>query len=768
MKTMNMKKTFAALLAASVAASAASVADNQDLIESKVDSIGAKRGLEVTGSIRAVAQRSVLDTDADPKALNKLPNTERNEFVDADLNFGFRPFENVRANATVRLGAGMQEYFAAAAKTVSVPWLNVEGNLGNDFYWVLGDFRQQYSPLTLFLPGVDIMYEPQIFARKRHMAQKQQMIEGNQRNLQGANLQFRHKLDDLLGEVRAEGIFARLNRTAVLDLGGAEGNILPKDSVAGATQASNMDKWLLAGNFEWLPFGSNTYVGVTPMYIFDNEDSYSYTYRHPGNNVNALYPDEMVAADPILGDKSGYYEMQNINPFDLDPQKTFILSARAGADFAGMMKNSSLVLDATAEFALSKDEVRNYKEVVAIDPLTGLAVASLEQVKESVDGVALLVNANLGYKTNDWGVKLALDVVYNDSAWYNNLAQSSSFFAQRVLNSDVDGYTVKYGVHSPLYSSFDALYNYSPKFSPVASASRASGKPASTLLGTDDGAFEGSSTNSYSTAVYSKNSYTTNVYTRTQLALLESLSDPALQLALPNGLATANRLGGRANLIANVGEYAEVQGLFSFFQHAAPLFGFKAATYMEFGGGAKVDVFKALGFTKPLEISGSYKHSERTMDTDFAGAYGATVTVPEGTSELKSDFINAGLYVQYLPRLGVNLGFQMINTEFNDYAAEISKVSNVPLMKGKQMQWMVGFDYNIAKHAWLAINYGMVSVSNEYNTTAAIAPGGASADYSEAMQTNLPDYILETDGLDGTYKHEFTQSILEASLNVEF
>lgn len=750
-KIMNMKKTFAAVLAASMAASAASIADNQDLIEDKVDSISAKRGLEITGSIRAVAQASTMSTDNDPKALNKMPNSERNEFVSADFNFGFRPFENVRANATMRLGAGMQEYFAAAAKTVSVPWLNVEGNIGNSFYWVVGDFRQQYSPLTLFTPGVEIMYEPQIFARKRYMAEKQQMLDGNKRNLQGVNLQFRQRLDETLGEVRAEAMFARLNRTSVLDLGGAEGNILPGDSVFGATQASNMDKFLLAGNFEWLPFNSNTYVGVTPMYIFDNEDSYSYTYRRQDNKYE----------NP--------YEKQPINPYDVNPQKTFILSGRVGADFAGMFGNKDLILDATAEFAMSNDDVYTPDSswAVAVDengvPTGDLAINEdglpykvlSDFKKDKLDGIALLVNANAGYKTAGWNVKLALDVVYNDSNWFNNLAQSGSFFAQRILNSDVDGNTVKYGVNSPLYSSFDALYNFAPKFSPVA---RIQG------FGTDDGAFQEGQSNSYNIAPYNKNSYTTNVYTRTQLALLETLSDPALQLSLPNGLATSNRLGGRANLIVGIGDFAEVQGLGSFFQHVSPLVGFKEATFLEFGGGAKVDVFKALGFSKPLEISGSYKHSERSMDTDIPNA------PAQQTSELKSDFINAGVYVQYLPRLGVNLGFQMINTEFNEEAQNLSGFK-APLMKGEQMQWMVGFDYNIAKHAWLAINFGMISVSNEYNTLGVMVDNGdgsISMDYSESKKYNLPDYVSDTDGLTGTYKHEFSQTILEASLNVEF
>ena len=101
-KIMNMKKTFAAILAASMAASAATAVENQELLESKVDSINAKRGLEITGAIRAVAQSSRFETDNDYSGLNHMPNVEKDEFVTADINFGFRPWENVRANAMVR------------------------------------------------------------------------------------------------------------------------------------------------------------------------------------------------------------------------------------------------------------------------------------------------------------------------------------------------------------------------------------------------------------------------------------------------------------------------------------------------------------------------------------------------------------------------------------------------------------------------------------------------------------------------------------------
>jgi hypothetical protein len=734
---MNMKKFLIAFLACAATVPAATEWQTQEKLDAKVDSINAKRGVEIGGKIRAIAQASYFDTDNDPTGINKMPDVERNEMANADIDFHFRPYEFVRANVMLRFGAGMQEYFSSASKTMSVGWINVEGNIGNSFYWVVGDFREQYTPLTLFNPGVEILYEPTIFARKRHMAESQELLEGNQRNLQGANLQFRHSFGSSLGELRAEALAARLNRTSVLDLSGAEGNILPNDTIAGSSLASNMDKWLVAANFELLPLNKNLLVGVTPMYIFDNEDSYSYTYRHPDNDLSADY------------------ELTSINPYDTDPQKTVIVSGRVGGDVAGFLGSKNLVLDLVAEYAYSSDEIFTHTETPAVDAATGLPLTdeSGEVLytdvanSEKLNGSALLVNLNLGYKTADsWGALLGVDVVRNDSNWFNNVAQSPKFFARRILNSDKDGNTIKYGVNSPLYSTFDALYNYAPKYA-----------PATTTLKTDDGGIRDGQSESYNIAPFNKSSWKSNVYGRSQLALIESLSDPAVQLSLPNGLATSNRQGARANLTLNWKDYAEVQGLFSTFSQVSPLIGFKEASYLEFGGGAKVDVFKMLGFQKPLELSGSYKHSERKVDTDNWASLGLV----DGTAELKSDFINAGLYVQYLPRLGFTAGLQYINTEYNTFDGLISGLV-APKTTSKQMQWMVGLDYSLANNAWLSVNYGIISVTNEYNTASLVAAGSSDGAY------NLPSYYDVSTDVTGKFKHEFTQSIIEASINVEF
>ena len=74
---------------------------------------------------------------------------------------------------------------------------------------------------------------------------------------------------------------------------------------------------------------------------------------------------------------------------------------------------------------------------------------------------------------------------------------------------------------------------------------------------------------------------------------------------------------------------------------------------------------------------------------------------------------------------------------------------------------MAGFDYTVAENAWLSINFGMVNVENEYNTSSLVAAGSGGA-------VNLPDYYDVANDPAGNFKSKFSQTIMEASINVEF
>lgn len=719
---LKMLRFTGTILLSAVAFAAASVnATNAAKIDSTIESIESKKGVDIGGTVRAVYNNSHFSSDQDVNAYNVMSDREVMEFVQMDLDFGFRPWDNVRVNAKMRTFAGMQDYFAASATSVTFPWLNVEGNVGESFYWVVGDFRSQISPLTVYAPGVDIMYEPMIFARNKEIVRGDAMLEGNQRNLQGVNLQFRRGLGETLGEIRAEAFAARLRRGEYLDFSGYEGNLLPNEGIPGASQAGNYDKYAINGNLEWFPMNRNLMVAGTYLWIVDDE-----------NSINRSY---------FFDQQNQIFNYLPTNYLDSLPQNTKVVSGRFGGDVAGFLGNKNLILDLTGEVAMSMDEVYKYQE----NGTNEEGVVLYKPVKEDDKGMAANVELQAGYKTDLWNARINAAYIYNDSSWYNNMAQSPSFVARRILNTDKDGNLTKYGTYAPLYSSFDAMYYFTPRHSPL-SSSLANASPLNNK-------FQKEQNKSYNIAPYSKTSYTTAVFTRNELALLDELSDPALQMALPNGLATTNRTGAKVNLVAGFGKdnAIEAQGLFVMQEQVKSILpSGEKAKYTEMGGGAKVDVLKLLGFNTILELSGSYKYSTKEIDK----------------ASMNSDFINGGLYWRYFKRFGVSAGFQMIRTNINSGMANFEQamtsnlnVSVAPIMQGRQMQWMVGLDYTLAPHAWLSMNYGQISVENKYRTRG-LTLG----------ETNVPDYIAALPDNDGASKitHEFTQSIIDARINIEF
>jgi len=743
-------------------------------IDNRVESINARKGIEIGGTIRSASfnsnfesaqeksiERGSPDDDNYGYYINQMPSHEIAEFVQVDLDFKFRPWDNIRANLKLRLGAGMQEFFAAAATTVNAPWLNIEGNAGESFYWVVGDFRQSYSPLTLYMPGPDIIYEPMVFARKREMAQKDALLDGNQRNLQGFNLQFRPQLGEALGELRIEALGARLRRAGYLDASGAMGNMLPNEGIAGATQAGRFDKFLLGGNLELLPLNKNLLIGGTYLSIFD--DKKSSLYYTCENNCR----------------QNDFNKNYLLNTLDSLPQKTAVFAGRAGADIAGIIGNNSLIINLTGEFAHSDDKVYTIESFIDEDSEDNDVIITNKSKQET--GNAILAQLELGYKSSvNINAVLSSSFIRNDSAWFNNVAQSPSFFARRMLNSDKDIGCLdeacfrnslenenrtfnlsKYGVYSPLYSSFDALYFFTPKHSPM--------NASLNNYTQGDG-----QTSSYNIAPYTKNSWNASTLTRAELALLEELSDLNLQMALPNGFATSNRQGFQEVLTLSWANLAEAKGLFANYEQLSRNAGAKTvAKYAEFGGGAKIDVLGIFGFEKnPLELSGSYKKSAKEQEWENWGK-----------ATYASDFINAGLYYRFFRKFGLTVGYQQINSKLNAEGADLQKeqtgnlrVSIVPIVNAKQNQWMAGLDYTVAKNAWLSINYGIMSVENIYKLKSdkysfVDDDGNINRlDQNTDLPTNLPNYAILNRVEPGQVelKHEFSRNILEATINVEF
>jgi len=718
---------------------------NQAAIDSIAETINSQKGIEISGTVRGISYKSNLSSDQekmlrDSVAINKMPDKEIAEFVQLDLDFLFRPWDNVSANLKLRLGNGAQEYFANSASLVNVPWLSIQGNAANGkFHWIVGDYRQLYSPLTIYSPSTDILYEPTVFARKREIAMNDALLQGNERNLQGFNLQFRPYFGETFGELRVEALGARLRRAGFLDSTGAMGNILQNENISGSSQAGTFDKFLVGGNLEILPLNKNILVGGTYLTIFDDE--YSALKRPNGEYINRN---------------------------DTLPQSTEVFAGRIGFDLAGILNIPWLVANAVAEYAGSKDNIYQFEEIELIDENDPDAppTINLKAVDKFENGSAILANLNVGYK-GTLKVVLAGNFISNTADWFNPLAQTPQFLPRRILNSDKDGNLNKYGVYSPLYSTFDALYNFTPKHSPMPTNLDNMGVLPQTQ--------------SYNIAPYAKSSWNAATLTRAELALLEELSDINLNTALPNGFATANRVGPTGTLTIGYGGDIEAKALFTSLKQESTVPGANKAVYSEYGGGAKVNVLGLAGFEKnPLELSGSYRHSqkEQVFDDD-------EYELGKAKSVFNSDFINAGLYWRFFRRFGLTFGYQHINSDLNPVGADLVKSKNspdyagatgawkvkiLPVVKSTQDQWMAGFDYTVAPHAWLSINYGIMNVENTYDVEGFVSPAtNKPLDRWVITGTNLPDYLVADVPEDAEkLKHKFSRSMLEAAINVEF
>ncbi len=731
-------------------------------IQDKINSIELRRGLDMEISIKSQYLRSSLTSDQLDHANNNpafvvdslgavygavtTPTVERNGFTQLDLAFRARPWDAARGNVYLRFLSGYEDFFNNPTKNVSVSWMDLQGNVGKDSnqaFYQFGNIRSQMSPLTIWAPDVDVMYEAEVFRRQRHMAKSEQWIEGNARNLQGGQVQYRGYFGPF--SPRIEFVGARLRTAEQLDAQGATGNILPLTNIAGASQSGNMDKVMWGANLEALALSQykGIYLGVSYLDIHDIKSSLVHT-----------------RIDSVLDDGShvpttGYY---TYNSVDTLPQQTSVMSFRLGADGAVFIAKPELTLNFLAEYAQSTDR----------DALT--------LVDEK--GTALLGQVVLGYSVKGTvDAKMDVDYVSNQKTFFNNLAQSPSFVPQRVLNSDMDPHESRYTVRSPFYSTFDALYHFSPKFSPAPVTLSTAGL-YNPNLGTDgtQNSVEMSGSQNYQIAPYSKNSYSTAVLTESELGLVSQLMDPTLQTTLPNGLATANRDGLRLKLTTGVMDsVAEVTVLFTSLKEkesALALAGFAPMEFSEIGGGLKFSVANLLGWSLPLEVSGSYQMNE------------ATSTGPAVSLSTTSNFLNVGIYGRFQKRFGLFAGMQSIDLAREGF---LTITEQMNLTSSKQMQWMAGMDYTLSKNAWVSMGFGWIDVTNEYSTIRSV-DGYKFGIWDEATATFtpvdlpgvnaltegylLPGYydagIAAHDNTPKNYTSSFRQTMVESSINVDF
>jgi hypothetical protein len=414
--------------------------------------------------------------------------------------------------------------------------------------------------------------------------------------------------------------------------------------VTSLIQACELAKYFVGGNLD-LTLLKGINLGGTYLYIFDQKNS----YRGTDSAANVL------------------------------AQRTNIISGRPGIDITKLFGVEDITLKFNSEVAVSMDDSTRY-DSTGVDT-SGKVIKSL--TSSSINGSAINISGEVGISpSNFWGITLDGSFIMNSKNYRNELAQSPSFIGDRIMNKENNSKTLL--SYNSLYNTFDALDHYVFKFAPVASGP----------------------SNRWSKAPFSKNSYGRSIYTQDELSEMvdSSYFDPALQLVMPFGPATPNRVGISLNLKGSVlNNGIEVTGLLTSLKEKDEVSSVynpnkiaPKADFSQLGGGVKVDFSKMIPvFKYPFEISGSYVMS---------GKKRAALDSIDKKYLIESNLLNAGLYYKFYKRAALLAGYQLINNK-----SVFADTSVTKLAMGNRA---FGIEWKVSDGAEVVATYGQMLLSS--------------------------------------------------------
>jgi hypothetical protein len=488
-RLFTMKKLFLFVVALSVCVSAADLTLEERVgsLQAQVDRAMSRAGIQFSGEFRG----QFLDSRLDGDAMEPGKMSESVQFTSVDFNILARPNSMLGARAIFRMHQDWRNFFSDVQNPIATRWLSIDGSVADGIVkYNIGDYRKRLSPLTLWTPEIELLYEPEIFAAARRYAMSESFLGENKRMMQGFNVEFDAVLYPILKRVQFDLFGARLATR-----GAIESAVIPP-GVGENTQYIDapFDKYLLGVNLATQVI-DGAGIGISNIAIFDQISS-------------------------SVMNEDGARRTQ-------DPQSTNIFAVRANADNRTFMEDELINVGVNVEVALSSDKRHMgtgwsgpEDDRVTHTWRSGANFPDgLNDVKwfdSTTSGLAVVVGlaARLSLGGEDH-VKLGVNYMNNDGYFMNDAVQSPSFIQRRVMNNE--NALLDLGLLNP----FDAMYRTVYKFAP------------SQYFG--------------GTSPQSKHGYNSAIITGQATAGLSGHSQVyypnVFQAAMPGGLGTADRTG---------------------------------------------------------------------------------------------------------------------------------------------------------------------------------------------------------------------------------
>ena len=685
-KTMSFKAALSSLVLLVGAAFAqqegdsASVESRQlSLMEQLTNYEANALGFAINGNARAGLLHSTLSAD---DAVDGTQLVEGSAYTHVNMHFSVRPSSESVASFDMRFHKDWQNAHREGNNSPITTWWSYDGmSLNDHLKFNLGHMRVAYTPLTIYQPMPDAIFEPTIFAEHRQEVMADKNLDGsNERLMQGVNLEYHSKQLGPMDDLMLHGTLARIRN-------------LGKKNTQVFFDFDKADRYLFAGAVKGTIEGIS--LGFNEAYVFDHVRS-SRVLSLATESDTIYYERNNVMSGEIGFDSKRL--LPDLPHFGINAEYAISYWSYLSDKLVETSKKELVIISdstVTRDGTIDADEgYLSYKDVKKIEPV-------IEKIAGTENKPAIHVNAfaDGSFGAIDFDAKANFLKV--DKDFQAELAMTPATLGNiPVLNSGAEfSSTTLDGLLSNVRSgSLENLYFTLYESVPLNSSNMLTAGGGSALESEYYRLY-----NNFKYAQYYRNGYNNVVLKRSELLSASAALNPASDMALPFGYATPNRTGGDIDLTGKWNDAVALRVLAGFYNadelEVTDTYDFITGTkYMKFGGGANVDIARLLAMGKEwgIRLGGSY---ETTKETDGF--------------ERTASRMMAGLDVTW-NSVSLLTGFQMLNLEFGKpYLAVLEGTS--------EMLALGGIRYKIAAGAYATVEYGYMTNSIDYISAAGAA-----------------------------------------------
>ena len=681
------------LLAASVAFAQEEVKDTTS-VESRQLSLLEKLtnyeanaiGFAINGNAKAGYLHSSISSDA---LTDDSQLSEASAYTRMNMVFSVRPSSESVARFDLRFHKDWQNAHREGNNSPITTWWSYDGyGVNKHMKFNLGHMRVAYTPLTVYQPMPDFIFEPTILAEHRQEVMADKNLDGsNGRLMQGANVEVTTGKLGALDDLKFHGTLARIR-----NVGKKTGQVF--------FDFDNSDRYLtgIAGSVDL----AGITLGVNDVYTFDRVRSSRTINMFV--NADTLYYDRNNVLSFELG-----FDSKRLMPgkFHFGANVEYALSYWSYIRDAFVQTESQLMVVDTSAYVNSEGELLtdrgyfSYKTTTESNPEMNQVAAAHNKGALLVDLFADATIGSIDFDAKAHGVMVDKDYQAEQAmtpAVLSNIPvlNSDASFAPSALDVLLSG--VRSGSLENLYFT---MYESVPLNS-------------SNMMLTDPSKYESEFYrlyNNYKYAQYYRNGYNNVTLKRAELLGTTTVLDPSTNIALPYGYATPNRKGGDIDLNGKWNDAVALRVVFGFYNAdkydpmTDSIMFVTGTQYMRAGGGVNVDVARLANLAKDfgVKLGGSFEMTKEK----------------EGL-ERSSSRIMAGLDLSW-KQLSLLTGFQMLSLDFgNPYLGILDKSS--------EMLLLTGLRYKLGAGAYATVEYGRMKNTIDFRDMVAQA---ASLDISK-------------------------------------